>query len=413
MSEVDNYGLAIPEDDQEFVILPDKVKVRFESTGPLMKYLEEEIAAWNGVDFSIQQKYASVRSILGQIVKSCKDAGLPNGALDQLRRELSVVVLDTSDNAIRSCVNSKSKLGQLLISYHRACKDDRVYRRQSSAAFCVAMGYRRVELNVTATWALGLVDAAVRLRGGEALASDISGYRKELESLAALGVQQRTDYDNRIADFEAKKAAFDADRKKQFADDNVKFAEHLKAADDSAEEFKQKYQDRIGILEETYTKLLQLKGPAEYWDELAKWYRNWGWGLLIVTALIGGAVIVSLLALLFNCDKLPLLNRVKFDAATIRASLIFIVLTSVAGYLIHLFTRLAISSFHLARDYRERFQLTRVYLALIKDGDIANDENTRQIVLQSIFSRSDTGLLKGDHALTMPVALGDVVKGNG
>ena len=35
------------------------------------------------------------------------------------------------------------------------------------------------------------------------------------------------------------------------------------------------------------------------------------------------------------------------------------------------------------------------------------------VAVQSIFSRSDTGLLKGDHALTMPVALGEVVKGNG
>ena len=41
MTENVDYGLAIPESDQEFVILPDKVKVRFESTGPLMKYLDE------------------------------------------------------------------------------------------------------------------------------------------------------------------------------------------------------------------------------------------------------------------------------------------------------------------------------------------------------------------------------------
>ena len=39
--EKTDYGLPIPGCDQEFVILPDKVKVRFESTGPLMKYLDE------------------------------------------------------------------------------------------------------------------------------------------------------------------------------------------------------------------------------------------------------------------------------------------------------------------------------------------------------------------------------------
>ena len=131
-------------------------------------------------------------------------------------------------------------------------------------------------------------------------------------------------------------------------------------------------------------------------------------------AFLSGAVVFGwFMALLMDAECIPLFEHTKFDAATIRASLIFVALMSVAGYLIHLFTRIAISSFHLSRDYRERFQLTRVYLALIKDGDVANDENTRQIVLQSIFSRSDTGLLKGDHALTMPVALGEVAKGNG
>jgi len=41
MAENVDYGLAIPEGEQEFVILPDKAKVRFESTGPLVKYLNE------------------------------------------------------------------------------------------------------------------------------------------------------------------------------------------------------------------------------------------------------------------------------------------------------------------------------------------------------------------------------------
>lgn len=407
--ETTDYGLSIPESDQEFVILPDKTKVRFESTGPLMKYLEEEIAAWRDIDYPMCMRYDRIHTELRQIIERADEDGLKQGAINNIRSSLCAYNSDAFE--VSGCIHSQSRLGKLLAAYRAEFRDDEVYRVRASAAFCVAMRIVRFGYRVDGTWALAVADAVTRFRGGDALADDISGYRRELESLSALGVKQRTDYDNRIADFEAKKSAFDEDRKKQFEDDNAKFAEHLKAADDSAKKFEQDYQNRIGVLEETYTKLLQLKGPAEYWDELAKWYRNWGWGLLIVTVLIGGAVVVSLLALLFNCDKLPLLNRVKFDAATIRASLIFIVLTSVAGYLIHLFTRLSISSFHLARDYRERFQLTRVYLALIKDGDIANDENTRQIVLQSIFSRSDTGLLKGDHALTMPVAaIGELAK---
>ena len=404
-----DYGLLIPESDQEFVILPDKTKIRFGSTGPLMKYLDEEMAAWRNVDSYIFAQYEQIKGSLNQLVKHIGDDGLKQGAINQIRSALCAFRTDTFE--VHACVSSRSKLGQLLIAYRKEYQDNQVYRLRASAAFCVAMGIGRFGYNVSATWVLAAADAAVRFRGKDSLSNDIAGYRGELESLAALGVQQRTDYDNRIADFEAKKMAFDEDRKKQFADDNAKFAEHLKAADDSAEEFKQKYQERIKVLEETYHKKLQLEAPAEYWDKLAKSYLCRGWVFMFMAFLSGAVVFGWLMALLMDAECLPLFEHTKFDAATIRASLIFVALMSVAGYLIHLFTRIAISSFHLSRDYRERFQLTRVYLALIKGGDVANDENTRQIVLQSIFSRSDTGLLKGDHALTMPVAaIGELAK---
>ena len=399
MADNVDYGLLIPESDQEFVILPDKTKIRFTSTSLLVKYLDDEIEVWKDRDCDIQNRYIEAKDELDRVIKSLKGNGLEAGNLQLVKDLLADGEITQSE--IRYCIYSESKLGRLLLSYAAEHRDWREYWAKASAACCVALGYDVFYLDVDGAWMLAAADAVVRFRAANALADDVSSYRKELESLAALNLKYRTD-----------KSAFDADRKKQFEDDNAKFAEHLKAADDSAKKFEQDYQNRIGVLEETYTKLLQLKGPAEYWDELAKSYRSRGWWLLGAVVLIGVVVFGSLLALLFDCDKLPLLNHVKFDAATVRASLIFIVLTSVAGYLLHLFTRLSISSFHLARDYRERFQLTRVYLALIKDGDIQNEESTRQIILQSIFSRSDTGLLKGDHALTMP-GVGELVKGNG
>ena len=61
-----------------------------------------------------------------------------------------------------------------------------------------------------------------------------------------------------------------------------------------------------------------------------------------------------------------------------------------------------ISSFHLSRDYSERYQLTCVYLAMKRDDSDGKSENVKSVVYQSLFSRSDTGLLKGDHAMKMP-----------
>ena len=66
------------------------------------------------------------------------------------------------------------------------------------------------------------------------------------------------------------------------------------------------------------------------------------------------------------------------------------------------FNKSSFSSFHLSRDYRERFQLTNVFLALLHDGDVKCDDQVKQIVMQSLFSRSDTGLLKGEHSFAMP-----------
>jgi hypothetical protein len=48
----------------------------------------------------------------------------------------------------------------------------------------------------------------------------------------------------------------------------------------------------------------------------------------------------------------------------------------------------------------EREQLTLVYLALSKEGKI--DEKERDIILEALFSRVETGLLSGDSSPAMP-----------
>ena len=97
MTENVDYGLAIPESDQEFVILPDKANVRFESTGPLMKYLDEEMAAWRNVDYCILAQYEQVKNTLNQIVAHAGDGGLKQGVINQIRSALCDLKTDTSE----------------------------------------------------------------------------------------------------------------------------------------------------------------------------------------------------------------------------------------------------------------------------------------------------------------------------
>ena len=211
---------------------------------------------------------------------------------------------------------------------------------------------------------------------------------------------QEKDYQSRMAKFDADAEKFKQKRQEELAKEESEYTERLNKAD-----------ERIAALEAAYSKKLQLEGPALHWKHLSRFYLGWGWGLLVSSLLLGGAAIGGLLWLLVQADTIVIFNENKLSLSTIRASLILIAATSMAGYLLHLFTKLAISCFHLSRDYRERFQLTNVFLALLREGDVKCDDQVKQIVMQALFSRSDTGLLKGEHSFMMPSVTDLVGKG--
>jgi hypothetical protein len=87
------------------------------------------------------------------------------------------------------------------------------------------------------------------------------------------------------------------------------------------------------------------------------------------------------------------------DFGSFRASIILALIASIGVYVISLFVKLITRSYHLSRDANERYHLTHVYLPLLKDKMVSDAD--RSIVLQSIFSRADTGLLNTELSLEM------------
>ena len=69
--------------------------------------------------------------------------------------------------------------------------------------------------------------------------------------------------------------------------------------------------------------------------------------------------------------------------------------------------KMTLSSYHLARDSKEREQLSYFYLSLMQTNGVSDNE--RAIILNSLFSRSDTGLLKGDSSPIMSANVTDVI----
>lgn len=165
------------------------------------------------------------------------------------------------------------------------------------------------------------------------------------------------------------------------------------------------WQQKIEHLEDTYREKLRLDEPAKYWGAKALRYF---WQGIVWSSLLGIALLLGLLGFgwLFKSWLIGLESSVSLNS--LQGIILFITLVSIYAFSIKALSKLAFSSFHLQRDAEEREQLTHVYLALTHEKEDMDTE-ARNIVLQALFSRADTGLLSGDSGPTMP-GLHEIVK---
>lgn len=146
-----------------------------------------------------------------------------------------------------------------------------------------------------------------------------------------------------------------------------------------------------------YEETIRLKKPAEYWEKSAKNQRTQSFVLFIglsALILVGIAGIYQLFSQWLDAKELAL----KLD--TVQGIALFATGVSAYAFLISILSKMLLSSMHLMRDSEEREQLTYLYLSLINETEL--DEKSREIILQALFSRVDTGLLRGDSSPTMP-----------
>ncbi|MFZ1517272.1 MAG: DUF6161 domain-containing protein [Ignavibacteriaceae bacterium] len=157
---------------------------------------------------------------------------------------------------------------------------------------------------------------------------------------------------------------------------------------------------QIADLEVLYKEKLKLEAPAKYWNERAKKLRTegyWWLGGLILSVAISVGILIWVLNKVADGTFQDIF---KETGSAVKWSVALITLISFLAYIIRVLSKLTFSSFHLVRDAEEREQLTYVYLALQKENKI--DPTERHLVMQSLFSRADSGLLKDDASPTMP-----------
>lgn len=153
-------------------------------------------------------------------------------------------------------------------------------------------------------------------------------------------------------------------------------------------------------MKEVFRDGLRFAGPVKHWRQRALTMKKDGayWIKWVVGS--SASVALSLLILLIFVPEGITRSLFAGEPVAIKWAILYVTFISFMVYAVKTFARLAFSSYHLARDAEEREQLTHVYLALKKDGNI--EEQDRLLILQSLFSRAETGLLKDDSSPTLP-----------
>jgi hypothetical protein len=233
--------------------------------------------------------------------------------------------------------------------------------------------------------------------------------RKETETRTLSSL--RTDFELKLSNVEKSLTAFiikakedvhaellqnDQLLKKQIAD----HSDWFNASNNDFESFYKTSNEKVADLESLYRDKLKLEAPAKYWSERAKKLRKEGRGWLIglITCVVFGVgILVWILNMIANGTLSQMFTT---TGIAIKWSVVLVTLISFLAYAIRIISKLTFSSFHLVRDAEEREQLTYVYLALQKEKGI--DITERHLVMQSLFSRADSGLLKEDASPTMP-----------
>ena len=161
----------------------------------------------------------------------------------------------------------------------------------------------------------------------------------------------------------------------------------------------------LNDLKKKYEEDLRYSPSVKYWQDAGKEYKAQGkrWVDCLIVTLVAGLICFTIL---FDTWLEGRTIGVQLD--TVQGVILFGTVLAIFAFLVRIFSRLTFSAYHLMRDAGERELLTYLYLSLINEKKI--DESSRDIILQALFSRTETGLLTGDSSPTMPNLSAETIK---
>jgi len=382
----------LKENPFEIILYPTEEKKSFNTIRAFEDYISNECQFWEKLtEGNINNIAAQYKSVLVQIeqLKNINGSDLQqtNTKIDELRRNFS---------------QRRYRLSSLTYTGKNLAKLYIINKNRANYAYATITNDRINFTNNTEQF-FGTID------GYNIFSSDeINLYKKDFEKDYLEIVSK---HDKRIAQISEDHHQLISEYSKELLDAQDvfhntadRFNNNIVESNKKFDAELSKWSNNISQLEKTYSELLRLQAPIKYWEELETKYKDEGNNYKTI-AMIIASVFICVLILIFYFFPEWLKGPLGKDQ--IKGTIIFTLIVSVFSYILHLFVKLALSSIHLSRDATERKQLTHVFLALLKDKAIEPKE--KELVFQSIFSRADTGLLKGDSGPTMPYKILDTI----
>lgn len=241
-------------------------------------------------------------------------------------------------------------------------------------------------------WAMGVIQGILyKLGHSDKPAENLENITKIVEELA----QQTTEATALAKENEEKSeryfAGISLEKKSKFTEWNKDFKAKENRWETKIDNLISEKNTVFNELENTYQEKLKLEAPVKLWEGIMK--RNFRKAVCF-----GVATILLMLATFYSVYHMYGVWAKMTETLESHPWLAFSKGAVLTGTVIGLFvyaikttSKLLMSSLHLYSDAEERKALTYAYLSMVQDGKL-DSESDRQIILQSLFSRTDTGL---------------------
>lgn len=407
-----NYRLESP----LFFLAADDFKITFNSTNDILEFVEKEAAFWKEV------KGLQSSGISDVVARNEQAYAIYEARLEQLlsaRDSFSIL------EEFKSWLNSEliSKLGlnkqsSLLSKNSTLAQKIKDLSARGLNHLVIQNFYELVNRKTSHAYSLTSKETVEALAMASQYINEALSTKSKSEAESESFDEIKSSFLNEKNEFvleadellEEYKDGFKSEAEKGKRLDNVHKKLHQRLMRKEHTEFENKllaWQSRVEDLEALYEEKLKLDKPAKYWSDKAKDYKTTAflWGGLLFLGLLTGFIVFGKFFSDWLTGDFKVLNLASFQGAAI-----FLVTVSTYFYIIRILSKMTLSTIHLSRDAEERAQLTYFYLSLSHDVDIDNE--TRKMIMQSLFTRTDSGLLGGDSSTVFPSDFSKIVVGS-